>query len=465
MRFEPWPYQAYTTQRIIDGTCGPLLDMGLGKTVATLTAIEELIYKRREVKKVLVIAPLLIADQVWTAEINKWDHLKHLRVSKILGSERKRKEALLRKADIYIINRENVAWLVGFYGRGFPYDMAVVDESSSFKNPDSQRFKALRQVAPLIKRKYILTGTPIPNGLLGLWSQVYILDRGKRLGDSYKVYQKSYFIPNKRDSNRVFSYKLMQPEKKNEDLFGSDIYERIIHEKIEDICFSMKAEDYLQLPKRIDRIREVQLSDKAFRMYEEFEREQVLALDQEEEITALSAAALCTKLLQFSNGAVYDSDKKYHVVHNDKLDALEEIVEGADGHPVLIFYSYQHDLERIRKRFATYEFMTMKDPGAIDDWNSGKVEVMAAHPASAGHGLNLQAGGNIIVWFGIPWSLELYQQANARLHRQGQQKPVIIHHLVTAGTMDVDVMEALAGKANKQDALMRAVKARIEKYK
>lgn len=461
MKFNPWPYQEYAIKRMLEGTCGVFMDMGLGKSVSALTAMAELI-RRGEVRRVLVIAPLRIADEVWSTEAKKWDHLKHLRISKVLGPEKRRKDALLKEADIYVVNRENVAWLVAFYGTEFKrFDVCIIDESSSFKDSTSKRFRALRQVAPLIRRKYILTGTPVPNGLLGLWSQVYFLDRGERLGKSFTAYRNQYFEAAKRNRQTIFSYKLKGPD---DDLLGTDIYEREIHDKISDLCFSMKAADYLQLPERIDLTREVVLTGPEQAKYEQFERDQVLGIYEGKDITALSAAALSNKLLQYANGAVYDENKQYHEVHNCKLEALEEIVEAADGHPVLVFYSYKHDLDRIMKRLKAYKPVKLESSKEIEAWNEGRIGVMLAHPASAGHGLNLQAGGHIVAWFGLPWSLELYQQANARLHRQGQTKPVVIHHLITRGTMDEDVMAALDSKAGKQEALMAAVKARIDKY-
>lgn len=460
MKYNPYPYQEYTTNRIIDDTCGPLLDMGLGKTVATLTAMDKLL-KTGEVKRVLVIAPLRIADEVWSTEVKKWDHLRHLKVSKVLGTETRRKKALLTKADIYIINRENVVWLVAYYAGAFPFDTVILDESSSFKDPTSKRFKALRQVAPMIKRKYILTGTPVPNGLLGMWSQVYFLDRGERLGDSYAMYKQKYFEADKRDRHTVFSYKLRQ----GDELLGANIFEKEIHQKIGDICFSMKASDYLDLPERFDLTREVILSDSDKAGYDKFEKEQVLALKTGGEVTALTAAALTNKLLQYANGAVYDEDKKYHVVHDTKLEALEEMIEGLDGHPVLVFYSYRHDLERMKQKLKRHNPIHLQTSEDIRAWNASEIAVMLAHPASAGHGLNLQAGGNNIIWFGLPWGLELWQQANARLHRQGQEKPVYIHKLITKGTLDEAVLQALDRKTGKQEALMDAVKALVEKYR
>lgn len=460
MKFNPWPYQGYTIERVIDDTCGPLLDMGLGKTVSVLTAMDKLI-KAGKVKKALVIAPLRIADEVWTAERDKWDHLKHMKISKVLGTEVKRKKALIAKADIYIINRENVAWLVAYYAGAWPFDTVILDESSSFKDPSSRRFKALRQVAPMIKRKYILTGTPIPNGLLGMWSQTYFLDKGQRLGESFATYRQKYFDADKRDRYIIHSYKLKQ----GDDLLGEDIFEKEIHNKISDICFSMKASDYLDLPQRFDLTREIVLSDSDKSGYDKFEKEQVLALKSGGEVTALTAAALTNKLLQYANGAVYDEDKKYHVVHDAKLDALEEMIESLDGNPALIFYSYRHDLERMKQKLKSHKPIHLQTSEDIQKWNAGKIAVMLAHPASAGHGLNLQDGGNNILWFGLPWGLELWQQANARLHRQGQVKPVYIHKLITKGTMDEDVLASLERKTGKQDALMNAVKALIEKYR
>jgi SNF2 family DNA or RNA helicase len=462
VKYIAYPYQEYITQRITSGTAGIFADMGLGKSVATLTAIDRLIYDLHEVKKVLVIAPLRIADEVWSSEIEKWDHLKRLKLVKVLGSERQRKEALRQKADIYIINRENVPWLVAFLASGFNFDMLVIDESSSFKNPSSKRFRALRRVRPLAKRVYILTGTPIPNGLLGLWAQVYLLDRGERLGESFSHYRKEYFDPDKRNREMVYSYKLKTPGKAEASILGDDIFEKEIHDRIGDICFSMKSEDYLQLPPRIDRVRTITLDPGTYKRYQDFERDKVLGIAGDREITALNAGALTTKMLQFANGAVYDQDKNYHVVHEYKLNALEEIIEAADGKPVIVFYTFQHDLTRVRQRFP--DLRVLKTSQDIRDWNDGTVEVMAAHPASAGHGLNLQAGGNIVVWFGIPFDLELFQQANKRLHRMGQTKPVIIHLLVVKGTMDEDALDALNGKSTMQEAMIRAVKVRIDKY-
>lgn len=445
-------YQNQAVDFIINNPfCGLFLDLGLGKTVTTLTAIDMLLNDYFDVNRVLVIAPLRVAEDTWATEIDKWDHLRHLTISKVLGSEKQRKEALRAKADIFIVNRENVPWLVSLYDSAWPFDMVVIDELSSFKSSKAHRFKTLRQVRPLMKRVVGLTGTPAPNGLIDLWSQIYLLDRGDRLYKSIGQYRETYFKPNRRNGAVIFDYRLQADG------------ERRIHEKISDICISMKSEDYLSLPGRIDRTVTLKFPDKIMKQYVEFEREQVLAL-MEGEITALNAAALSNKLLQFANGAVYDDKKIPHEIHQVKLDALDEILDTANGQPVLVFYTYKHDFDRIMSRFKKYKPRKLETSEDIKAWNSGKIDLLLAHPASAGHGLNLQAGGHIIAWFGQTWSLELYQQANARLHRQGQTEAVIIHHLVAADTMDADVLLALEGKADKQEALMSAVKARIEKY-
>jgi len=381
-----------------------------------------------------------------------------LKLSLILGSEKHRKEALRAKADIYVINRENVAWLIAHLGGAFPFDMLVIDESSSFKSPKSQRFKALRQIRPRISRVLILTGTPSPNGLLDLWSQMYLLDQGERLGKTLTGFRDYYFKPNQRNGHVVYNYKLRQSK---DELLGPDQFEKEIYDKIGDICISMKAKDYLDLPDCIIRDIPVSLGHLAYSKYLKFEEEQILALDDIDEISAVNAAALTNKLLQFANGAVYDADKNFHEVHKEKIERLDEIIEAANGQPVLVFYSYKHDLARIHKALKHYKLSELKTPKDIERWNKGEIPVLLAHPGSAGHGLNLQAGGNIIVWFGHTWSLELYQQANARLHRQGQTKPVIIHRLVSIGTMDEEVLKVLDRKAKGQDALMQAVKARV----
>ena len=454
MRYQPYAYQQHATEHIIGNpAAGLFLDMGLGKTVSTLTAIDKLMNEDLEVNKVLVIAPKRVAEDTWITEKDKWDHLRHLKLSLVLGTEKQRKQALAAKADIYVINRENVVWLVAMYSNKFPFDMVVIDELSSFKSAKAQRFKALRQVRPLMTRVVGLTGTPAPNSLIDLWPQLYLLDQGQRLGKTITSYREKYFRPVSSNGNVVYKYGLKKDTQPQE-----------IYSLIGDICISMKAKDYLQLPERISRMVPVVLHDGLLKKYQEFEREQVLALVEGGEISAMNAAALNTKLLQFANGAVYDDSRNYHEIHDEKLDALEEIIENANGTPVLIFYSYRHDVERIKTKLKKYHPEELAGSDHIKQWNEGKVSVMLAHPASAGHGLNMQAGGNIIVWFGLSWSLELYQQANARLDRQGQTKPVIVHHLVAKGTMDEDVVKALESKAAGQDALMEAVKARIKKY-
>lgn len=450
-------YQRYTVDFILNHPAsGCFLDMGLGKTVSTLTAINRLMYENLEVNKVLVIAPKRVAEDTWTKEVEKWDHLKHLRVSRVLGSEPQRKAALRVDADIYVINRENVCWLVAQYRGSLPFDMLVIDELSSFKSPKAQRFKSLRLVRPQFSRVVGLTGTPAPNGIIDLWSQIYLLDQGERLEKTVSKYRQKYFRPGRSNGQVVFDYKILD---------GSD---KVIYQKISDICVSMKAEDYLELPPRMDHTVEVSLAEAVKEQYTEFEKEEVLRLvdrDEESAISAANAAALSNKLLQFSNGAIYDAERNVHEIHDAKLEALEEIVEAANGEPVLVFYSFRHDISRIKRKLKACKPRELVDNKDIDDWNAGKIQVLLAHPAGAGHGLNLQKGGNVIVWYGLTWSLELYQQACARLHRQGQTKPVQIYHLLAKGTMDDDVMKAISGKADKQEALMQAVKARINKYK
>lgn len=432
---------------------GLLLDMGLGKTVSTLTAINSLIYEEIEIDTVLVIAPKRVAESVWAQEIANWKHLSHLTISKVIGNERQRKTALAEKADIHIIGRDNVAWLCGQYGGGMlPFDMLVIDESSSFKSPKSIRFKALRKVRPSFKRVVLLTGTPAPNGLLDIWSQIYLLDRGERLGKTLTAYRESFFVPGKRNGAIIFDYNL-----KNEG-------EAEIHAKIADICISMKAKDYLELPERINNYVKIDMPKELKKKYEDFEREQVLEIfSTDTEITALNAASLSVKLLQFANGAIYDEDRNWHEVHKLKLEALDEIVENANGKPVLIAYTFKHDAERMLAKFKNAR--KLDGDADVVAWNKGEVPIMILHPASAGHGLNLQAGGSIIVWFGQTWSLELYQQLNARLDRQGQTETVVINHLMVGGTLDEDVIKALHEKDLKQEGLLAAVKARIKKYK
>lgn len=453
MKFNPHDYQRYATEKIIElPACGLFLAMGLGKTVSTLTAVNELIYDRFEVEKVLVIAPKRVAEDTWTSEAEKWDHLRNLTFSKVLGSAAQRERALEVDADIYLINRENVVWLVERLRKDWPFDMIVVDELSSFKSNQAKRFKSLRTVRPLATRFVGLTGTPAPNGLMDLWPEVYLLDRGERLGKTITGFRDRYFYPGKRNGFTVYSW---EPKE------GA---EEAIHEKISDICISMKAEDYLQLPEQIVNDIRIRLAPAEMLKYQEMEKEKLMELDGQE-ITALSAAAVWGKLLQLANGAVYDSDGGVTVLHEKKLDALEEILEASCGHSVLVFYNFRHDYDRLMERFGKFNPRTIKNSEDISDWNSGRIPLMLAQPASMGHGLNIQAGGHIIVWYGLNPSLELYLQANARLHRQGQKETVIIHRLIVEGTVDEDVIKKLEVKDEHQDSLMEAVKARIRRIK
>jgi len=447
MKYVPHEYQTYTTEFIVrNKACGCLLDLGMGKSVITLTAICELLH---EVNKVLVIAPLRVAEDTWSKECEKWDHLRHLRISKVLGTEKKRVMALKTEADIFVINRENVEWLVKHYGKRWPYDMVIIDELSSFKSASSNRFKALRRVRPLIKRIVGLTATPTPNGLIDLWPQIHLLDRGGRLGKTLGGYRNEYFVPDKRDrsSGIIYTWKLKP---------GA---EEAIYEKISDICVSMKAQDYLQMPERIDNFVWVEMSPKEKALYQQLKRDMLLPYI-EGDIDASNAAVLSNKLLQMAGGAVYDENGAVRQIHRLKLDALETLWEGANGKPILIFYTYKHDKERICELFQD-RARVLNTNQDITDWNAGKIEVALAHPASVGHGLNLQAGGHIIIWFGLTWSLELYLQANGRLHRQGQNETVIVHHIVTTGTIDEQVIAALSSKEIGQAALINAVKAEV----
>ncbi len=470
MIYNPHPYQAFSTQHIIKHpSSGLFLDMGLGKTVSTLTAVDLLINDFLEVEKVLVIAPKKVTESVWIDEINKWDHLKGLTISLVIGTEAQRIKALREKANIYCISRDNIAWLISFYKTAFPYDMVVIDELSSFKNHKSQRFKALKQVMPKVSRVVGLTGTPRPNGLLDLWPQLYLLDQGERLGKNITKYREQYFVPDKR--NEYTDYKkynlkgVEQMDASSVDILGDNFYEKLIYDKIADICVSMKSEDYLDLPELILTDVHVKLSDKTRKIYDEFEKSKVLELAEEDgSISAINAAALSGKLRQFANGAVYYGEEKdYQVFHDEKLDALEEIVESANGKPVLVFYEFRHDLERIKAKLKAYKPVELKTKQDMENWNAGKIQIMICHPASAGHGLNLQFGGNIMVFFGLPWSLELYQQAIKRIHRQGVKSIVQLFRLIAVGTMDENVAASLADKDAGQEGLMRALKARVQK--
>lgn len=447
MNYNPHSYQDYSTKFIIDHPVSAiLLSCGLGKTVITLTAVKELMFDRFEVKKPLVIAPLRVASNSWPDEIGKWDHLKDLTYSVATGSEAERRKALLTKADLYIINRENVTWLVEKSGLPFDYDMIIVDELSSFKSHQSKRFKSLLKVRPKVKRMVGLTGTPASNSLMDLWAEFRLLDMGKRLGRYIGQYRRDYFTPDKRNAQIIFSYKPLP---------GA---EEAIYKKISDITISMKSADFLKMPDLFVNEVPVRLSPSERALYDKLKRDMVLSL-RGKEIDAVNAASLSGKLLQMANGAVYDENQETVLIHERKLDALEDLLEDANGRPVLIAYWFKHDLERIKGRFPVREIKTGKD---ISDWNEGKIPVAMIHPASAGHGLNLQAGGSTLIWFGLTWSLELYQQTNARLWRQGQKEPVVIHHIIAEGTIDENVMAALRRKEKTQDSLIRAVKAQLE---
>lgn len=450
MKFKPWSYQEFAIRHVMNNAAsGLFLDMGMGKTVSTLTAIDNLIFLG-EVSKVLVIAPLRVAEDTWSTEVEKWDHLKHLKISKILGAKKIRENALLQEADIYVTNRENVDWLVEECYHKWPFDMVVIDELSSFKSSKAKRFRSLKKVRPYFKRIVGLTGTPAPNSLIDLWPQLYLLDGGQRLGRTITGYRDQFFVPGRRNQHIVYNW---NPRTGAEDS---------IYKRIGDICISMKSEDYLELPERINNMIEVKLSKTAADTYKQLERDLVIEID-ESAVTAANAAVLTNKLLQMANGAIYTETHDVMEVHDEKLKALYDVIEAANGKPVLVFYNFKHDQSRIMEFLASKK---IKAKGLdIKAWNAGEISVMLAHPASAGHGLNLQAGGHIIVWFGLTWSLELYQQANKRLHRQGQKENVIVHHIITKNTVDEDVMKALGGKEVNQDMLLEAVKARIKSIK
>lgn len=455
MIFHPHPYQAYCISRLLsDPALGLYLDMGLGKTVITLTAIADLEYNRLQVSRALVIAPKKVAEATWQREAGKWDHLRHLRFSTVLGSEAKRVRALNTPADVWVINRENVPWLVEYCRNAWPFDMVVIDESSSFKNHKAKRFKALTWVRKYIRRMVELTGTPAPNGLLDLWAQIYLLDEGQRLGKRVTQFRERYFDPDQRTRDVVYSYK------------PKDGADSAIRQLIGDICVSMKAEDYITLPDCTYDDIPVMLDTKAKTAYERLEREMLLQVD-ESTIDAGSAAGLTNKLLQLCNGAVYDGQRQAVEIHRCKIDAFLEAVEALDGQPALVFYNFQHDLERLETALAGSGLRVRRLTGPADEaaWNGREIDILLAHPASCAYGLNLQQGGNHVIWFGLNWSLELYQQANKRLHRQGQASKVIIHHLVVADGVDEDVIAALNDKCTTQDRLMQALKARIEKAK
>lgn len=447
MNFSPHNYQSYAINYIeTHPIAAVLLDMGLGKTVISLTAIADLLFDSFEAHRILVVAPLRVARDTWPAEITKWEHLQHLTFAVCVGTSKERRAALMSGADITIINRENLGWLIDSSGFDFDYDMVVIDELSSFKNHKSKRFQSLMKVRPKVKRIIGLTGTPSSNGLMDLWAEFKLLDFGERLGRFITHYRNNYFIPDKRNGEIIYSYKPMA--------YAEDA----IYRRISDITISMKSTDHLQMPKLITSQYEVQLSKEETQRYEELKADFILELP-EGEITAANAASLTGKLSQLANGAIYDDDGNIIEFHDRKLDALEDLIEAANGKPLLVAYWFKHDLQRIKKRFDVREIQSSKD---ITDWNNGDIPVAVIHPASAGHGLNLQAGGSTLIWFGLTWSLELYQQTNARLWRQGQTSgTVVIEHIITKGTIDERILKALSLKEVTQNALIDAVKANL----
>lgn len=449
MKYEPFYYQSYAEQFILDNSeAGLFLDMGMGKTVITLSAIEKLMRDYFDVKKVLVIAPLQPARETWPTELKKWDHLKGLTTSLVLGSDKGRLYALSADADIFIINRENVPWLVNLYRTRWPFDMVVIDELSSFKSSKAVRFRELKKVRKYIKRIVGLTGTPSPNGLLDLWAQVYLLDAGKTLGRTITSYRDKYFLPDKRNATTIFSWKL------------KEYAEQEIYKKLEGLCISMKTSDYLQLPDRLTVRHEVNLPDEVMEQYQQLERDMLLPF-ADGDIDAGTAGILVNKLLQLCGGSVYNENGAAKDFHDEKLNKLEQLIEEANGQPVLVFYAYKHERDRILARFP--QAVDVKAGDAVSQWNDGNIPILLAHPASAGHGLNLQFGGHIAIWYNMTWSLELYQQANKRLHRMGQADTVLIHHILVADGIDTRILNiVLAEKEQTQNALIEALRARIK---
>ena len=462
MQYTPHDYQAYCIQRVVkDPAVGLFLRPGLGKTGRTLAAVNILKYFRWQVAKVLVVAPKKVAEATWSKEAAKWDHLQHLRVSTVLGSAAKRIKALNTPADVYVINRENFEWLVDYYQQAWPFDMVVFDESTSFKNSQSKRWKAAKRIRRFIKKVVLLTGTPSSKGLIDLWAQVYLLDGGARLGPTLSAYREHYFDPDRRSRTQIFSYK------------AKDGAESAVLTAISDICISMKAEDYLQLPDFIQHEIPVMLDPKAKRAYDQFERDLLLEVD-EDVITAGTAGVLVGKLLQYCNGAVYGNDGHVVPVHDCKLEAYTELLEGLNGEHCLTFYGYQHDKDRILERLEKYNrgradklrVRVYKGSEDEDAWNTGEVDVLLVHPASCAYGLNLQAGGRHVVWYGLNWSFGLNDQGNCRLYRQGSPyDKVFVHYLVVQGCEDEDVMATVRDRADTHEAVMQALKARIKKVK
>lgn len=452
MVFKPYAYQEYAKNYILNHSgAGLLMDMGMGKTITTLTAVEELIRDRFEICRVLVIAPLKPAVETWPVEIEKWDNLKGLTYSLIIGSEKERISALNKEAEIYIINRENVVWLVDYYKKKWPFDMVIIDELSSFKSSKSQRFRALKKIRPLIKRVVGLTGTPTPNGLLDLWAQIYLIDGGEALGKAVTAYREKYFVPDKRNATTIFSWK-------PKDGTAEEIYKQL-----KSCCISMSSTEYLDLPERLYINHEVELPEKAKEQYAQLKRDMLLPFE-DGDIDAGTAGILVNKLLQFCGGCVYDENRSVKKFHSEKLNKLEQLIEEANGQSVLVFYAFRHERERILERFP--EAVDVKDENAVKRWNVGEIPILLAHPASAGHGLNLQAGGHIIIWYNWTHNLEWYQQANKRLHRPGQKQTVLIHHIGIKGGLDMQVLNSvLTEKANAQDFLINALRTMITEVK
>ena len=447
MQYTPHTYQTRLKDFIIDHRYAFLtVDMGLGKTVTTLTAVRELLEDYFEISRVLVIAPKSVAENTWTGECAKWDHLAHLRVSVVMGTEAQRVRALAAPADIYVINRDNVVWLVRHLGSRWNFDTVIIDESSSFKNPQAQRFKALRKVRPKIRRLVLLTGTPSPNGHMDLWAQMWLIDMGERLGKTLTSYRTRYFRPGRSNGHVVYDW-ILRP--------GSH---EAISDLMSDVTVSLKAEDWLEVPDFIETDIRIALSPSESKAYRDFERDQLMSLDGKD-IEAVTAAALTNKLLQFTGGAMYDTEHGWHQVSDAKLRALDDILEAANGEPVLVFYQYKHELERLLDRYASMKPVAFSGaPETLKAWNEGRIPLMVCQPASVQYGLNMQQGGHIIVWYTPTWNLEQYQQANARLHRQGQTHPVVCYRLICDGTVDNRVVDAVAGKDNIQEALLQMIR-------
>ena len=446
MKYTPHTYQTRLKDFIIANRYAFLtVDMGLGKTVTTLTAIRELIEDYCETDRVLVIAPKSVAENTWTGECAKWDHLAHLRVSVVMGTEAQRIRALTTPADIYVINRDNVQWLVDS-SIGWPFDTVIIDESSSFKNPQARRFKALRKVRPHIRRMILLTGTPSPNGHMDLWAQLWLIDMGQRLGRTLGSFRSRYFKPGRSNGHVVYDW-ILQPGAGDQ-----------ISEKIKDVTVSLKAEDWLEVPDLIESDIRIALSPTEAKAYKDFERDQLLSVDGKD-IEAVTAAALANKLLQFTGGAMYDTEYGWHQTNDAKLRALEDIIETAGSEPVLVFYQFKHELARLQERFKALQPVTFSgEPETLRAWNEGKIRLLLCQPASVQYGLNMQNGGHILVWYTPTWNLEQYQQANARLHRQGQERPVLCYRLICEGTIDNRVIAAISAKDRAQESLLAIIR-------